>query len=87
MPDRKTADQFVARVIEGAHAEAIEEFYAVNASMQENLGPPRVGRDQLVAHGRLTRIEELAYQRREAEQIAEETFFYDPVQFKPRSQA
>ena len=125
MPSRSTVDQFVARVIEGAHAEAIEEFYTANASMQENLGSPRVGRDRLVAHeraalarvksvasscvgpvfisgnhvvirwvfeftgldGRLTRIEELAHQRWEDEQIAEETFFYDPAQFKPRSQA
>ncbi len=41
MPSRKTVDQFVARVIEGAHAEAIEEFYTANASMQENPGTPR----------------------------------------------
>ena len=33
-----------------AHVEAIEEFYAADASMQENMAPPRVGRDTLVAH-------------------------------------
>jgi hypothetical protein len=32
--------------------------------------------------GRKSRIEELAWQRWEGEQIAQETFFYDPVQFK-----
>ena len=32
--------------------------------------------------GRESRIEELAWQRWEGEQIAQETFFYDPVQFK-----
>jgi hypothetical protein len=35
------------------HAEAIEQFYAEDASMQENLNtPPRQGRDALVAHER-----------------------------------
>jgi hypothetical protein len=120
MPTQNTLDQFIARVIEGAHAEAIEEFYTPNATMQENQSPPRVGRDVLVAHeraalarsasvvstcvapvfvngehvvirwvfeftgldGRKSRIEELAWQRWEGEQIAQETFFYDPVQFK-----
>ena len=32
--------------------------------------------------GRKSRIEELAWQRWEGKQIAQETFFYDPVQFK-----
>ena len=120
MPSQNTLDQFIARVVSGAHAEAIEEFYTPNASMQENQSAPRVGRDMLVAHekaalarsasvvstcvapffvngdqvvirwvfeftgldGRKSRIEELAWQRWEGEQIAQETFFYDPVQFK-----
>jgi len=34
--------------------------------------------------GRTTHIEELAYQRWEGERIAEEQFFYDPVQFVPK---
>ena len=121
MPSQNTLEQFIARVVSGAHAEAIEEFYASNATMQENQSAPRGGRDVLVAHekaalaraasvvstcvrpvlvngdhvvirwvfeftgldGRKSRIEELAWQRWEGEQIAEETFFYDPVQFKP----
>ena len=34
--------------------------------------------------GTVTHMEELAYQRWEGERIAEETFFYDPAQLKPR---
>jgi hypothetical protein len=52
MPSLETLERFIARVEQNAHAEAIEEFYTENASMQENLGTPRVGRDTLVAHER-----------------------------------
>lgn len=52
MPTTETVEKFIARVVEGAHAEAIAEFYAPNASMQENLNSPRVGRETLVAHER-----------------------------------
>ena len=34
--------------------------------------------------GTVTGMEELAYQRWENEQVAEETFFYDPAQRVPR---
>jgi hypothetical protein len=34
--------------------------------------------------GTHTRIEEMAHQRWEGEHIAEETFFYDPAQLKPK---
>jgi ketosteroid isomerase-like protein len=34
--------------------------------------------------GTITDMEEIAYQRWEGERIAEETFFYDPVQRVPR---
>lgn len=37
--------------------------------------------------GRTTRMEELVWQRWEGEQIAAETFFYDPAQRAPRSPA
>ena len=37
--------------------------------------------------GARTRIEELAYQRWEGEQVAEEKFFYDPKQLQPREKA
>jgi hypothetical protein len=52
MPSPQTLERFVARVESNAHVEAIEEFYAEHASMQENNEPPRVGRDKLVAHER-----------------------------------
>jgi hypothetical protein len=52
MPTPETLQRFIARVVENAHAEAIEEFYVEDASMQENQMPPRVGRDGLVARER-----------------------------------
>jgi hypothetical protein len=52
MPSAETLERFVARVCENAHAEAIEEFYTENASMRENMGVARVGRDTLVANER-----------------------------------
>ncbi|MEO8674238.1 MAG: nuclear transport factor 2 family protein [Casimicrobiaceae bacterium] len=52
MPTPQTIERFIARVEQNAHAEAIEEFYAVDASMQENEAPPRTGRDLLVANER-----------------------------------
>jgi len=52
MPSPETLERFIARVEQNAHAEAIEEFYTVNASMRENFDPPRVGRDNLVARER-----------------------------------
>jgi len=50
MPTPDTLERFIARVEQNAHVEAIQEFYTEGASMQENLAPPRVGRDVLVAH-------------------------------------
>lgn len=52
MPSPETLERFIARVESNAHAEAIEEFYTPDASMQENDLPPRKGRDALVAHER-----------------------------------
>jgi len=52
MPSAPTLELFVARVEGNAHAEAIEEFYTVDASMRENGLQPRVGRDNLVQHER-----------------------------------
>ena len=52
MPTSETLERFIARVEENAHAEAIEEFYTADASMQENQAPPRVGRDAHVANER-----------------------------------
>jgi hypothetical protein len=122
MPSREVLDRFIAKVESNDHAEAIEQFYAANASMRENEQPPRSGRDTLAAHERKvlarmrsvgtkcvrpvfvngdhvvirwifefetkdgvrTRLEELAYQRWEGDQVAEEQFFYDPRQLAPR---
>ena len=52
MPSLETVERFIARVEENVHDLAIAEFYTLGASMQENQGEPRVGRDVLVAHER-----------------------------------
>jgi hypothetical protein len=49
MPTSETLEKFIARVTENKHAEAIDEFYLENGSIQENQGEPRVGRAALVA--------------------------------------
>lgn len=54
MPSQSTLDAFVALVLSGKHDEAIERFYMPDAAMQENLDPPRRGRDKLVAGERAT---------------------------------
>ena len=121
MPSPEVLARFIAKVESNAHAEAIEQFYAASASMQENDKPPRAGRDGLAARERKilarmrsvrskcihpvfvnadyvvirwlfefeslegvkTRMDELAYQRWEGEQVVEEKFFYDPAQVAP----
>ena len=50
MPTIERVEQLIAMVESGAHAEAIAAFYTDDATMQENLDPPRVGRALLVAH-------------------------------------
>jgi ketosteroid isomerase-like protein len=52
MPSRARLDEFIAAVVSGDHAGAIERYYTEDARMQENAAPPRVGRDVLVAHER-----------------------------------
>lgn len=52
MPTPDTLERFIARVESNAHAQAIEDFYTQDASMQENQNPPRHGRDHLVQHER-----------------------------------
>jgi hypothetical protein len=122
MPTAETLERFIALVERNAHVEAIEAFYAPNASMQENQSAPRLGRESHMANerrvlakakavsstcvrpvfvngdrvvirwifrfewmdGTVTRMEELAYQRWEADRIVEETFFYDPAQLVPK---
>ena len=52
MPTSETLERFIARVEQNAHAQAVQEFYTANASMQENQSAPRVGRDAHVANER-----------------------------------
>jgi ketosteroid isomerase-like protein len=63
MPTRARVEALVAMVRSNRFVEAIEEFYAEDASMRENRAPPRVGRAALADHERamlaVTRIETL----------------------------
>lgn len=52
MPSAETLEKFIALVERNTHVEAIEAFYAPDASMQENQSAPRCGRDTLVANER-----------------------------------
>lgn len=54
MPTEQRVEALIARVEQGCMAEAIEEFYAADATMQENLDAPRVGLEALLAHERRT---------------------------------
>ena len=54
MPKTETIEQFIAMVESNEHDKAIEKFYTVDASMQENQSEPRVGRDNLVANEKNT---------------------------------
>ncbi|MEO5694184.1 MAG: nuclear transport factor 2 family protein [Usitatibacter sp.] len=51
-PSPEVLERFIARVEENAHVEAIQEFYAEMASMRENHGAARIGRDTLIANER-----------------------------------
>jgi ketosteroid isomerase-like protein len=52
MPTSDTLERFIARVESNAHAEACEEFYTEDSTMQENQAAPRVGRARHVANER-----------------------------------
>ena len=52
MPSRNRVEEFIATVVAGKHDEAIERFYASDASMQENFEEPRRGREGLIARER-----------------------------------
>ena len=49
MPSRERVNAFVATVREGRYVDAIAEFYAPEATMRDNLGEVRGGRDALIA--------------------------------------
>jgi ketosteroid isomerase-like protein len=48
MPTRERVQALIDLVERGRYVEAIEQFYHEDASMQENLDPPRRGRDTLI---------------------------------------
>lgn len=58
MPKLETVEKFIAIVESNKHDKAIEEFYTLDASMQENQSEPRVGRKNLVENEKkvLTRV-------------------------------
>ena len=62
MPSKQIVEAFIATVVSGLHVEAIERFYAPDATMQENLNPPRQGLANLLANERaaLARQKEIA---------------------------
>lgn len=50
MPTQETVESFVRLVEASKTVEAMQHFYAETASMQENMAPPRVGKDALIRH-------------------------------------
>lgn len=50
MPTHERVQAFVAMVEAGKYVEAIRAFYTDDATMQENLGDIRAGRDALAEH-------------------------------------
>lgn len=50
MPEAAVLEAFIACVEAGQHVKAVQDFYATGATMRENLGPVRVGRDVHVAN-------------------------------------
>ena len=50
MPSRARVQAFVDAVIAKDFVQSIRDFYAEDATAQENLTPPRVGREALIAH-------------------------------------
>ncbi len=54
MPSRETVAQFTAQVLSGDHAGAIRDWYAEDATMQENQGEPRRGLELLIRQEQAT---------------------------------
>ena len=52
MPSRERVAALIQRVEAGKFVEALQEFYADDATMQENGGAPRAGLAKLVDHER-----------------------------------
>jgi ketosteroid isomerase-like protein len=54
MPSRERVQAFVDVVLAGDFVQSIRDFYAEDATAQENLNPPRVGREALIAYEQKT---------------------------------
>ena len=54
MPTRERVEDFIARMQRGQSLELMPEFYAEDATAQENGAPPRVGLTTLMEHERQT---------------------------------
>jgi ketosteroid isomerase-like protein len=52
MPDRDRVQALIAIVQQGRYVDALESFYSDDASMQENLDPPRRGLQTLIERER-----------------------------------
>src|SRR5262245_7817748 len=52
MPKRERVEEFIARMKAGQSLELMPEFYAEEATAQENGAPPRVGLATLMEHER-----------------------------------
>ncbi|MEO8362381.1 MAG: nuclear transport factor 2 family protein, partial [Vicinamibacteria bacterium] len=52
MPDRARVRQLIEMVERGEYVEAIRDFYTDDATMQENLGTLRKGRELMMEHER-----------------------------------
>lgn len=50
MPSRDRVQALIALVERGKYVEALQQFYAADATMQENNQPPRGGLEQLIKH-------------------------------------
>jgi ketosteroid isomerase-like protein len=121
MPSQQRIEGLIERVETGEFLAAIAEYYAEDATMQENEQAPRAGREALLENerrviaafekvrgrcvrpalvsgdtavihwvfeftardGRAIRLDELALQRWQGDRIAEERFYYDPIQMNP----
>jgi ketosteroid isomerase-like protein len=54
MPSRERVQSFIDAVLAKNFVQSIRDFYAEDATAQENLNPPRVGREALIAHEQKT---------------------------------
>jgi hypothetical protein len=52
MPTQQRLERFIAIVEQNDHVQGIAQFYTPGASMQENMSPPRVGRETLLENER-----------------------------------